>query len=191
MSESDLVDQFSQDVDKLLETGSLRQAHSGPTAYRPALDLAQRLAATDFSGESRQRLALRHRLLKQLDVREQDISPAASAVPLLSWGLSRRLPVVLGLGVAVLLIHLAWSGTLQAGATQLNSTLHQSLSVSRVSQFLSSFSLAPTTPITPTLGIVAKPWPFAMRPEQVAISGVPAGGTTVPVGSVVSFGNPP
>jgi hypothetical protein len=189
MPEIDLADQFSREVDDRLKAGSRQRARSAPPEYQAALDLAQRLAAADFSGESRKRLALRQRLLHQAYARQRSSLSVTRWSSVLFARLLRRSAVAVGAGIAVLLIHLAWSGTLQVGASQLNAALRENLRASHVNQFLSS--LAPMTPVTTTLGTVVEPWSPALRPEQVAISGVPAGSTTVSVGNVVSFGSPP
>ena len=69
MHEDEWAARFSRDVDALLpEIGAPRGAPAPaapPPAYRPLLDLAQTLAATDWSAESNGRAALRARLLAE------------------------------------------------------------------------------------------------------------------------------
>jgi hypothetical protein len=70
MNEQDVAERFSQDVDRLLAEVGRTDPEPLPTEYRQTLDVAHRLASTDFSPESDSRLALRHRLLSQMDARE-------------------------------------------------------------------------------------------------------------------------
>jgi hypothetical protein len=69
MNEQDLAERFSQDVDRLLAEAGRSDAEPLPTEYRQTLDVARRLASTDFSPESRSRSTLRRRLLGQVGVR--------------------------------------------------------------------------------------------------------------------------
>jgi hypothetical protein len=70
MNERDLADRFNQDVDRLLNESGRADSEPVPTEYRRTLDVARRLAATDFSPESHVRLPLRRRLLSRVDARE-------------------------------------------------------------------------------------------------------------------------
>src|SRR3990170_285772 len=70
MNERDLAERFNQDVDRLLKVAGRTDAEPLPAEYRQALDVARRLASTDFSPESRSRLALRRRLLSRMDAQE-------------------------------------------------------------------------------------------------------------------------
>jgi len=70
MSERDLADRFSHDVDGFLSEAGRMEYEPLPAEYSQALNLARTLAATDFSAESQIKQPLRRRLLDQVDTRQ-------------------------------------------------------------------------------------------------------------------------
>ena len=101
MNEQDWAERFSQDVDRLLAEAGRSDAEPLPTEYRQTLDVAHRLASTDFSRESRSRLALRHRLLSRLDAREN----LRKEKPMKTYPQLRlRRPLLVAIGVALVLL---------------------------------------------------------------------------------------
>lgn len=67
MSKKDLAERFSHDVDNLLQEAGLADLPDTPQDYQSTLDLAQQLASTDFSRDSKIRHTLKHRLLNQIE----------------------------------------------------------------------------------------------------------------------------
>lgn len=67
MSEPDLVDRFTRDVDNLLSEGDVMDVEPALREYRHALELARALSAVDFSDASRVRAPLRRELLSRID----------------------------------------------------------------------------------------------------------------------------
>lgn len=100
MSESDLADRFTRDVDNLLLDGGGMDVEPAPPGYRADLQVARALAAADFSFESRVRLPLRRRLLARLETTRTVRHPFPALRPWLSW---RAATVVVVLAVAVVL----------------------------------------------------------------------------------------
>lgn len=122
MNERDLAERFSQDVDRLLAEAGRTDSEPLPTEYRQTLDVAHRLASTDFSRESRSRLALRHRLLSRSDAREN----LRKEKPMRTYPqlkLRRPLLVAISLALVVLVVTLAWPGALTAAAQSLQTFL--------------------------------------------------------------------
>ncbi len=189
MNEQDLADQFSRDVDEMLKTGSLPPVEAAPADYRQALALARKLSTADLSSESRQRLALRRHWLSGLEMPAHASAARPGIGAAFSRGWVRRLAPVGGIGAALLVIHLAWSGALQAGVAQLNDTVRQTNIASSFNQFLAP--LGHMSPVTTTLGIVVDPWAASAPPTRAPTFGIPAGSTTVPFEGVVGWSGPP
>ena len=101
MDEQDWADRFSRDVEGLLNEARQADAEQMPTEYRQALNLACTLAATDLSGESRVRAALRRKLLNRIDAREGRKDITMKTYP--HYGLRRRLLIGVGGALALLL----------------------------------------------------------------------------------------
>jgi len=102
MDEQDWADRFSRDVEDLLNEAGRADAEPTPTEYRQALDVACILAATDWSGESQVRTALRRKLLNRIDAREGRKDIAMKTYP--HYGLRRRLLIGIGSALALLLV---------------------------------------------------------------------------------------
>jgi hypothetical protein len=101
MNERDLAERFNQDVDRLLNAAGRTDAEPLPAEYRQALDVARRLASTDFSPESRSRLALRRRLLSRMDAREH----LRKEKPMRTYPqLKLRRPLYLAISIALALL---------------------------------------------------------------------------------------
>jgi hypothetical protein len=188
MTEQELADQFGQDVDELLQ-GHYPERPSTTPEYRPALDLAQTLATTDLSAESQQRAPLRHHLLSQIHRPERPASVTVTSVAALFMPLVRRVPAAICVVLAIVVIHLAWSGDLHRGATDLSVAFRESLQAAYASLPPSQPPFA--VPITTTAGLAASPWPMMSGPEALATTQVPANSTTVALGNLVVFESPP
>ncbi len=186
MSEQELADQFSQDVDELLNGHRLDRASASPN-YRMALDLAQVLATTDLSAERRQRLALRRRLLSQFRIPERLAPTKAKSLAPTIAPVGRFLPATCGVLVAIAIIHLAWSGDLHRQASDLSAALRENLTA----VYAALPSTQPEYPAPITAGLAASPWPALSGPEALATSQVPANSTTVALGNVTAFESPP
>jgi len=65
MDEEYWADRFSDKLDSIMSSSSDQVDSTSPTEYRQALDLAHRMAALDFSAESRRRESLRRRLVDE------------------------------------------------------------------------------------------------------------------------------
>ena len=102
MDERDWADRFSRDVEGLLNKAGRADAEPTPTEYRQALDVACTLAATDWSGESQVRAALRRKLLNRIDAREGRKDTVMKIYP--HHELRRRLLIGLGSASALLLV---------------------------------------------------------------------------------------
>ena len=101
MDERDIAERFSQDVDRLLAEAGRADAESLPGEYRQTIDVACRLAATDFSPESASRLELRRRLLNEMDAREN----LRKEKPMRTYPQLRfRRPLLIAIGVALALL---------------------------------------------------------------------------------------
>jgi hypothetical protein len=101
MDERDLADRFNQDVDRLLNAAGRTDAEPVPTEYRRMLDVARRLASTDFSPDSDSRLALRRRLLSRMDAQEN----LRKEKPMRTYPQLRlRRPLLVAIGVALVLL---------------------------------------------------------------------------------------
>jgi hypothetical protein len=71
VSDRDLIDRFSDNVDQLLQTGVWTDPVDTITdEYAGALSVAQTLSSIDFSKESKKRYTIRQRLLAKIDTRE-------------------------------------------------------------------------------------------------------------------------
>jgi len=188
MTEQELADQFGRDVDDLLQ-GLCPDRPSAPPEYRSALDLAQVLVATDLSTASQQRSALRHSLLSQINAPDRLASTRAKPLAALARPLVRRVPAMIGVLLAIVVIHLAWSGALHRGASDFNSALRENL----ISVYANLPAIRPelAAPITMTVGLAPSPWLVLSSPEALATSQVPANSTTVALGNVTILGSPP
>ncbi len=150
MNERDWADRFSRDVDSLLNEAGRTDPEPTPTEYRQALDLARTLAATDFSAESRVRQALRRRLLNRIDAREWWQLRKEYTMRTFFW---KRHPAVTLAAVvlaAILVVTLAWPGTLTAVAEG-------------IENFVQSLSLGPHTTVHQV-----SPDQAAARPQKPA-----------------------
>lgn len=67
MSPKDLAERFSHDVDNMLPEARLSDPLKNPGDYQANLDLARRLASTDFSRDSQIRHTLKYQLLNQIE----------------------------------------------------------------------------------------------------------------------------
>ncbi|MBE7472993.1 MAG: hypothetical protein DPW09_12755 [Anaerolineae bacterium] len=67
MKQREVADRFSSDVDNLLRESGLTGPKPDSAEYEAALDLAHKLAAADFSQQSKIRYSLRRRLLNRMD----------------------------------------------------------------------------------------------------------------------------
>jgi hypothetical protein len=188
MTEQELANQFGQDVDELLQ-GHCPERASATPEYRHALDLAQALASTDLSAESQQRTLLRHHLLSQIHRPERPASITATSVAALFMPWVHRMPAALCMVLAIVVIHLAWSGDLHRGATDLSVAFRESLQAAYAS--LPSSQPPFAVPITTTAGLAASPRPMMTGPEALATTQVPANSTTVALGNLVVFESPP
>ncbi len=188
MTEQELADQFGRDVDELLQGHGPDRA-SVPPEYRHALDLAQALASTDLSAESQKRAALRHRLLSQSHRPGMLTFVPVTSVLALCAPLVSRVPVAIGVVLAIVVIQLAWSGDLHRGATNLSAAVRESVQAAYATR---PFSQPPSAvPITTTAGLAASPLPILSGPAALATTQVPANSTTVALGDLVVFGAPP
>ncbi len=102
--------------------------------------------------------------------------------------LGRRLPATCGVLLAVATIHLAWSGNLHRGASDLSTALRENLAA--VYAALPTNQPEYATPFTTTAGLTVGPWPAPSGPEALATSQVPANSTTVALGNVTAFESP-
>ena len=125
MNEQDWAERFSRDVDSLLNETERTDSEPLPTEYRQALDLACTLATADFSGESRVRQTLRHQLLNQVGAREG--WQRREEMTMRTFFRQRHPAVVLAavLLTALLIITLAWPGTLTAAAQGIYSVIQR------------------------------------------------------------------
>ena len=116
MNEQDWADRFSRDVDSLLDGARRTNSEPTPTEYRQTLDLARTLATADFSAESQVRQTLRRRLLNQVGAREG--WQRRKEITMRTFFRQRHPAVILAAVVlaAILVIALAWPGTLTAAA---------------------------------------------------------------------------
>jgi hypothetical protein len=188
MTEQELADQFGQYVDELLQ-GHCPDRASATPEYRHALGLAQALASTDLSVDSQQRAPLRHHLLSQIQRIERPASATATSVAALFTPWVRRVPAAICVVLAIVVIHLAWSGDLHRGATDLSVAFRESLQAAYASLPPSQPPFA--VPITTTAGLAASPRPIMSGPEALATTQVPANSTTVALGNLVVFESPP
>jgi len=153
MNERDLAERFNQDVDRLLNAAGRTDAEPLPAEYREALDVARRLASTDFSPESRSRLALRRRLLSQMDAREN----LRKEKPMRTYPqlkLRRLLLVAISLALAVLVVTLAWPGALTAAAQSLQTFLQTLVLGEHTTVHQVSPEMAPAAQTPPATPIV-------------------------------------
>lgn len=187
MPEQELADQFSRDVDELLKGHRPDRAAATPN-YRLALDIAQALAATDLGAESRQRAALRRRLLSQISAPEKPAPAEAKSLALWLGPLGRQLAAGCGVVLAIGIIHLAWSGALHHSATNLSTGLSQNLGA--VPDALPETAPEYAAPITATVRLIAESWLAPSSPEALAVSQIPSNSTTIPLGNVTAFGPP-
>jgi hypothetical protein len=188
MTEQELADQFGQDIDDLLQGHCPDRASAAPE-YCSALDLAQVLATADLSTAGQQRLALRHSLLSQINAPTGLASTRAKPLAALARPLVRSVPAMVGVLLAIGVIHLAWSGELHRGASDFSSALRENLT----SVYANLPAIGPefAAPITMTVGLAPSPWLALSSPEALATSQVPANSTTVALGSVTVLGSPP
>src|SRR5690242_7264579 len=100
MSDLDLAERFSRDVDALLHghAPELEGAHTAE--YRQALDLAHTLAATNLAAESRTRPALRARLLAQAAGSPAKVRGGTAG----GWAFWRPALVILSLATTLLIL---------------------------------------------------------------------------------------
>ncbi len=188
MPDQELADQFSQDVDELLNGHHTDRANASPD-YRMAVDLAQVLATTDLSAESRQRVALRRRLLSPTGTPQKCAPARTHWLEALMAPLGRRLPATCGVLLAVAIIHLAWTGDLHRSASDLSTAFRENLAA--VYAALPTNQPENATPISTTVGLTVRLWPAPSGPEALAHSQVPANSTTVALGNVTAFESPP
>jgi hypothetical protein len=155
MNERDLAERFNQDVDRLLNEAGRTDAEPLLAKYRQALDVARRLAATDFSPESRSRLALRRRLLSQMDAREHlKERQVASMRTYPQFKLRRLLFVAISLALVVLVVTLAWPGALIAAAQSLQTFLQTLVLGEHTTVHQVSPEMAPAAQTPPATPIV-------------------------------------
>ncbi len=111
MSESDLADRFTRDVDILLLDGGGMDVEPAPPEYRADIQVARALAAADFSLESGIREPLRRRLLARLETTRMVRYPLPALRFRFSW---RAATMAIVLAAAVVLIALTPAGQVLA-----------------------------------------------------------------------------
>ena len=122
MSERDLIDRFSNDVDQLLQNGMLTDAADPKTdEYAGSLSIAQALSSIDFSQECKERYAIRQRLLAEIDTRESWSHKAKENIFMNTLFQKHRvksaLSVIILVGfLGVLFANLIWPGSMAAAA---------------------------------------------------------------------------
>ncbi len=153
MNERGLAERFNQDLDRLLNEAGRTDPEPLPAEYREALDVARRLASTDFSPESRSRLALRRRLLSQMDARE-NLRKEKPMRTYPQFKLRRLLLVAISLALAVLVVTLAWPGALTAAAQSLQTFLQTLVLGEHTTVHQVSPEMAPAAQTPPATPIV-------------------------------------
>jgi len=127
MSERDLANRFSHEVDRILSD------HDGCTdeehmciEYRRNLDIVRTLASADFSSESRVRHALRSCLLQQNDARElhrlRQQERKETLMRTIREYVWKPIPAatLAAIALAIIVLPLAWPGALPAAAASLD-----------------------------------------------------------------------
>lgn len=99
MSELDLAERFSRDVDVLLRGDEPDRESAHPPEYRQALDLAHALATANLAAESRARPVLRARLLAHAAGSPAQVRDAAGG-----WAFWRPALIILSLATTVLIL---------------------------------------------------------------------------------------
>jgi len=154
MNERGLAERFSQDVDRLLNEAGQTDAEPLPTEYRQALDVARRLASTDFSPESRSRLALRRRLLSQMDAREEWQPQKEASMRTFFWKRRSAVTAAATLATILLVLTLAWPGVLTAAAQSLQTFLQSLVLGEQTTVHQVSPEMAPAAQTPPATPIV-------------------------------------
>ena len=122
VTEDERARRFQADLEEILGTGRTPLVEDQNAAYRETLDIAARLAETDFSAESRVRESLRRTVTRRSTVAGQK-SP-------FSWMLGHLAPKTLLLApaaaaIVMLVIMLAWPGAVATAAETIERLVRQ------------------------------------------------------------------
>ncbi len=127
MSERDLADRFSREVDRILrDHDECTDEEHMCIEYRRNLDMARTLASGDFSSESRIRDALRSCLLQQNDVREvhrlRQLEKKETLMRTIREYVLKPIPAatLAAIALAIIVLPLAWPGALPAAAASVD-----------------------------------------------------------------------